>query len=213
MRHLPENNVLFHLFRQILGFSPLGDGRFEPLLKPTVELMLRLFLSGQFEEKEAGWEAGMSPAVEKALYWVKKRLDKQPSQKIQLREMASQASVSAQHLCRLFKKDLRIGPMECVRLLKIDQGGSLLERTRMSVKEISVRCGFENQFHFSKVFREVYGVPPQTYRAGYLDGSLLRPGAPIFRKYRYQRLMFNNIVPGAPRGFDLMPKRYRFKIK
>lgn len=208
VRQLPLENTLFQLFRQVLSFSPLNDNRYDPLLKPAVELMLRLYLCGRFDEREAGWEAGLSPAVEKVIQWVKRRVEKYPSRKIRLEEMASQASVSAQHLCRLFSKDLQIGPMECARLLRADQAGSLLERTHLSVKEISTRCGFENQFHFSKVFRSIYGIPPQAYRSGYLDGSF-KPGTPLFNKYRFQRILFNHGVQRLPEPFKLIPKRYR----
>ena len=209
-RQLPAENALFQLFRLIMSCSPLDDKRFEPFLKPTIEVMLRLYLCGNFEKREAGLDSGLSAPVEKVIQWVKGRVEKYPSKKIHLQEMASQASVSAQHLCLLFKKDLQIRPMECARLLRTDLAGSMLERTRLTIKEISIRCGFENPFHFSRVFRGIYGVPPQTYRKGYLDGTLFRPGSPLFRKHDFHRLLINN-GGGITRPFELLPKRYRFK--
>ncbi|MGH7739197.1 MAG: helix-turn-helix domain-containing protein [bacterium] len=214
MRVLPEQNILFALFEQVLRFSPLADGRFGPLLNPSVELMLRLYLSGNFEDVPSGWEAGLSPATERVIQWLKRSIEKNPDRKIRLEDMAREAAVSAQHLCRLFKKDLQIGPMECARLLRVETSGTLLERTRLSLKEIAQRCGFENPFHFSRVFKAVYGLPPQRYRAGFLKGTLFRPGSLVFRRYRHQWLLLNRRVdPIATESYRMLPKRYQVRMK
>jgi len=212
-RLLSPDSVLFRLFQQVLSFSPMSEPRFVPLLNPTVELMLRLYLRGPVENRETGWDAGLSPVVEKTILWLNRVMGSQPSRKFRSRDMARQASVSPQHLCRMFKKDLQIRPMECARLLKAEIAGSYLERSQLTVKEISNICGFENPFHFSKVFKDIYGIPPQAYRKGFLEGSLFRPGSPIFRKYRYQRVLINKIVQEVPRSLRQFPKRFRPKVK
>jgi AraC family transcriptional regulator len=211
-RRLPEDNILFRLFQEVLSYSPFSEERFEPLLNPAVELMLRLYLGGTFEAQEPGWQAGLSPPLERVIPWLKVSIEGQPSRKIGLSDMARQALVSPQHLCRLFKKELQIGPMECARLLRAEAAGTLLERSQLTVKEISDKCGFENPFHFSRVFKDVVGVPPMAYRKGFLEGQLFRPGSPVFSRYRYQRVMINRAVKTVDQAFRLAPKRYRTRI-
>ncbi len=214
MRRLPEKNILFELFEQVLRFSPLDDRRFAPLVKPFVELMLRLYLAGNFELREAGWQAGLSPVTEEVIQWLRQSMEKRPDKKIHLTEMAREAAVSPQHLCRLFKKDLQIGPMECARLLRAESAGTLLERTHLSLKEIAVRCGFENPFHFSRVFKTVYGLAPQNYREGFQKGTLFRPGSVVFSRYRLQRILLNRQIDPVPtRSYRILAKRYSLKIK
>jgi len=209
-RNLPPGHTLFQLFRQVLSYFPLRDEKFKPLLGPAVELMLRLYLAGTAEApREKSFDPGLSPAVEKVLPWLKEGLRNQPGRKIKLSEMARAASVSPQYLCRLFKKDLGIGPMECVRLLKTEYGGELLERSQLTVKEIAHRSGFENPFHFSRAFKEIYGLPPKTYREEFQKGSYIKPYSPVFRKYQFTRVLSIVSLKHQPESFQLMRKKYR----
>jgi AraC-like DNA-binding protein len=183
---------------------------YKPLLGPTLELMLRLYLCGSSNlPREGNFDPGLSPAVEKVLPWLKERVRNNPSRKISLSEMAHTASVSPQYLCRLFKKDLRIGPMECVRLVKVEYSCELLERSHLKVKEISNQSGFENPFHFSRVFKEIYGQSPKAYRDGFQKGSHIRPYSPLFRKYQLTRVLSIAPMRNHPLSFKLMGKKYR----
>lgn len=212
VRRLPPDHILLRLFAQVLALTPLGEERYRPVLGPTVELMLRYFLCGESGREEPPLEPGLSPAVEKALQWMKDRVREKPLGKIRLPEMARVAAVSPQYLCRLFRRELQVKPMECARLLKAEYGGVLLERSRLTVKEIAVLCGFENPFHFSRVFKEVYGIPPKAYREGFRGKRLVRPPSPIFRKQGFQRVLFNRLVMPLDASFRMMPKKYRSRF-
>ncbi len=213
-RRLPPENLFFHLFRQVLAFSPLSRGQYQPVLGPTVELMLRYYLyAGNPEPAGLEVEPGLSDGVERALYWLRDKVRDQPLRKIKLADMARAAFMSPQNLCRLFKKDLRIGPMECARLLKVEYGGGLLERSQLTIKEVANRIGFENPFHFSRVFKEVYGVPPQSYREGFKKKNWFRPTSPIFRNYQFQRIRVNSLLGPPALSFRLLPKKYRVRLK
>ena len=213
-RHLPPEHTLFHLFRQVLAFSPLSDKCYLPVLGPTVELILRYYLlPGKLDVSEAEAEPGLSGQVERALYWLREKVHNRPLKKIRLSDLARAAFTSPQNLCRLFRKDLQIRPMECARLLKIEYAGVFLERSQMTVKEVSNLCGFENPFHFSRLFKEVYGIPPQAYREGFKKKGLVRPASPIFRKYESQRIRFNNLLGPPAVSFQLLPKKYKMRLK
>jgi AraC-like DNA-binding protein len=209
-RDLPTGHTLFQLFRQVLSYFPLREKRFKPLLGPTLELMLRLYLWGSADlPLERNFDPGLSPAVEKILPWLKDRVRNNPAKKISLSEMAHMVSVSPQYLCRIFRKDLKIGPMECVRLLKTEVSCELLERSHLTVKEISNQSGFENPFHYSRVFKEIYGLSPKAYREGFQKGTHLRPYSPIFRKYQLTRVLSIASLKQQPPSFKLLGKKYR----
>jgi len=42
---------------------------------------------------------------------------------------------------------------------------SLLEQGDLSVKEVAYRLGFEDQYHFSRLFKKKTGIAPSQWRA------------------------------------------------
>ncbi|MGX1567894.1 helix-turn-helix domain-containing protein, partial [Streptomyces sp. NPDC055509] len=47
----------------------------------------------------------------------------------------------------------------------------LLEGTDLAVERVAAASGFASPFHFNRVFRERYGMPPGAYRTRYGDPS------------------------------------------
>lgn len=75
---------------------------------------------------------------------------------------------------REFKKIFHDSPARWVTKKRLERASALLENTTLSVAEICYDCGFENQAHFSKVFKEKKGLSPLRYRAkqrGYQPGT------------------------------------------
>ena len=61
--------------------------------------------------------------------------------------------------------------MEYLRRVRVQQARVLLEDVDLSIKEIARRVGFEDPFHFSKVFHRIDGLPPSLYREALLAGA------------------------------------------
>ncbi len=47
--------------------------------------------------------------------------------------------------------------------LKLTQSIHLLEQGNLLVKEVAEKVGFEDQYYFSKRFKEYFGVSPKNY--------------------------------------------------
>jgi AraC-like DNA-binding protein len=65
---------------------------------------------------------------------------------------------------REFKKKFNDTPANWVMKKRIFKATQLLQNTAMSITDISFECGFENQTHFSRVFRQRTGRPPLQFR-------------------------------------------------
>jgi transcriptional regulator GlxA family with amidase domain len=78
--------------------------------------------------------------------------------------IAQAAGLSSSHFSRLFRKWTGHSPMEHLTWLRIQRAKELLGDVHLSVKEVAVRCGFEDQYYFSRVFTRVDGLPPSHYR-------------------------------------------------
>lgn len=88
---------------------------------------------------------------------------------IDAESLAKLAGLSVAHFNRLFRKVLRLSPMEYVLSLRVQEAQRLLATTRMSLGEIAVATGFYDQSHFTKRFRKVVGMTPSSYRRGFRD--------------------------------------------
>jgi AraC family transcriptional regulator len=82
-----------------------------------------------------------------------------------LSALAEIAGMNLYHFSRLFKQSTGFSPHRYVLEQRIRRGQQLLRTSDMTVLEASVRSGFADQGHFTKVFRRFAGVTPTEYRA------------------------------------------------
>ena len=85
---------------------------------------------------------------------------------IDLDELAMYVSVSRRQLERLFQKYLNCSPSRYYLKLRLIRARQLLKQTPMSIIELASVCGFMSTPHFSKCYREYFGVPPSNERLG-----------------------------------------------
>ncbi|MFC0267239.1 choline metabolism transcriptional regulator GbdR [Kushneria aurantia] len=90
---------------------------------------------------------------------------------IELDELARYVSVSRRQLERLFQKYLHCTPSRYYLKLRLVRARQLLKQTSLSIIEVAAVCGFVSTPHFSKCYREYFGVPPRDERSGRSSGS------------------------------------------
>ena len=81
-----------------------------------------------------------------------------------LADFAKLACVSVPTFKREFRKVFKDAPARWVLKKKLDQAAALLANSDLPITEITMECGFENQTHFSRVFRKQYGAAPSQWR-------------------------------------------------
>ena len=177
-----DADILRPLFRYLLRAHLLAEPLRSSLLRPTLELMLKAFITGCFSLATEP-QVELPPPVEKAMDFIRRATFYEAPQAVCLADLASAAHVTPEHLCRLFRKSLQLGPLECVRLARLHLASTLLERSALTVKEVSDAAGFATPYHFSRVFRQTYGIPPRHYRRVVADGVPVAPN-PIVRLLR-----------------------------
>lgn len=82
-----------------------------------------------------------------------------------LEEYAKLACKSVPTFKREFKKIFNDTPAKWVMKKRMALATELLENTRLSISEITFECGFENQTHFSRIFKEKVGMSPLKFRS------------------------------------------------
>jgi len=85
--------------------------------------------------------------------------------KLSMAEYAKLTCKSVPTFKRDFKKIFKDTPAKWVLKKRLNLATELLQNSSSSIGEISFECGFENQTHFSRVFKEKFGVSPLQFRS------------------------------------------------
>lgn len=88
-------------------------------------------------------------------------------QKITIPELAALINVSPEYFCRFFKQHTGITAIEYLHQLRIERAVNLLLNTDLSVLDVSLQVGFDDQSYFSKKFKLLKGVTPAKFRKQY----------------------------------------------
>ena len=88
----------------------------------------------------------------------------QPDTVTDVDEMAKRLGMSRSGFQHLYKKMFGVSVMTDVISSRIQKAKRLLSATNLTVKEISVRCGYTNEYSFMRQFREKEGKTPTEFR-------------------------------------------------
>jgi len=80
-----------------------------------------------------------------------------------LADAARVCGLSAVHLSRLFRRFAAESPHAFVSRLKMNHAAELLARGNFPVKAAAAEVGFDDPYHFSRVFKRVHGMAPSRF--------------------------------------------------
>ena len=169
-----NNNFRFQ-FEDILQLSRSSDSA----LRESARYLLQSFLWRWFvrplpqaqgkQDQALGTEASTERKsrvhVEKALLLMEKSV----RENLKVEDLAWKLGLSEEHFIRIFREQVRMTPHQYFTRLKVEGASGLLISTDKAVGEISDWFGFENQFHFSRIFKKCTGMSPLDYRKTYFQ--------------------------------------------
>lgn len=79
------------------------------------------------------------------------------------------SGISQRQLDRLFRRFVRQSPALYYRDIRLDRARGLVTQTEMPLSEVAVASGFSGQVHFSRAYRERFGIAPRRDR---LEGRI-----------------------------------------
>jgi AraC-like DNA-binding protein len=82
------------------------------------------------------------------------------AQPIRVSAMAAALGLSRSHFSRNFQKLAGRSPQQHVLRHRLEQARALLADRSLRVVDVAQRCGFSSAAHFSRAFRQAYGVSP-----------------------------------------------------
>ena len=100
-------------------------------------------------------------------------MDRAYAEPLDVRAVAAVAHVSEAHFIRTFRAVFGETPHRYLQRRRVERSMFLLRETDRSVTDICLDVGFTSLGTFSRMFREIVGEAPSTYRLGH--GPIVAP--------------------------------------
>jgi AraC family transcriptional regulator len=95
---------------------------------------------------------------------VKEMLNDCIDNNMSLSRLSEETGVHPVHLSREFPRYFQMGFGDYVRHARLEHSRVLLAERKLSITEISFQCGFSDQSHYIRSFRQTYHITPLQYR-------------------------------------------------
>lgn len=122
-----------------------------------LDLVLKLTESAQKRRKEMP-----APLFSSVLAAIDARL----GSSVSVDELAREQGMTREHFSRLFLRETGLSPHQYIMRQKIRLACHLLRTTPLACKVIAERIGDPSPAHFSRLFRQLTGTTPKTFREG-----------------------------------------------
>lgn len=83
---------------------------------------------------------------------------------ITIEDIASVCGLNRTYFGKIFKEALGKTPQEFLVNYRMLKAAELLKLTHLSIGDIGITVGYANQMHFSRAFKNCYGVSPREWR-------------------------------------------------
>jgi AraC-like DNA-binding protein len=95
---------------------------------------------------------------------VREFIDASLDSTIRLRDCASKARLSASYFSHAFKATFGTTVCRYIRRRRIERAQQLMLLSKEPLSQIALTCGFADQAHYCRVFRDVVGLSPNAWR-------------------------------------------------
>ena len=164
-----EEGAVQFIFEEIFKMSNTEN----ELLKKSAELLMegllyRIFGGNSGKSEGVNLNAHEASAVNAGhISRAMKIMENRIYENLKIEEIAFEMGISCEHFIRIFRQKRNIRPMQYFYRLKTKAAAAMICNTILSMGDISKKFSFENQFHFSRIFKKCTGLCPSEYRKMY----------------------------------------------
>ena len=83
---------------------------------------------------------------------------------ISVEDIADFCNINRSYLNRLFKESTGKTLQNFLMYYRMNRAAELLKVSELTVNEIGKRCGYQNQLHFSRAFKTIFGLSPMQWK-------------------------------------------------
>ncbi len=151
--HIGKYEELLILYKE-LNFEWLKKGEGYELKARAILLMILHYYFKLLYFKNNNINIDMR--IQKAVNHVLSNLEKQ----IEVEELASLSGLTTAYFGTLFKKYVGLSVKEYINRMKVNNAENILLSGEFTVQEAAFKCGFDDIFYFSKLFKKIKGFSP-----------------------------------------------------
>lgn len=173
-----KNNTLW-LLAIILRSASESDNSMEQVLDTDIDIINRLNDTNSLSEIQDLTESlvstisknmlssiykGHSQVIIRALRYINRNY----KDKISLKDIEKELNINPSYFSTLFKQEMGVTFTDYLNTLKVQYACTLLENTNLSIIDISLSAGFDDQSYFTKVFKRIKGTTPKTWKTNHI---------------------------------------------
>lgn len=132
------------------------------LIQMLMLLMREVIESPKIVQKGCNFETySKSYAVKRIINYLMENYE----HKISLDQIAHNMYLSPVYISKIFKEETGESPINYLIKIRLEKAKEILtEREGGSIKNIANEIGYDDVYHFSKLFKKYFGISPQNYR-------------------------------------------------
>jgi AraC-like DNA-binding protein len=167
LRHKPgvsvDDPVVRHLLQALLP-AVSSPQEADPLFLDHVALALTAHLASVYGAISS------SPTIQRGRLapWQERRakdlMMSSLGQEISLKSLAGECGLSVRHFARGFRLAVGVPPHRWLMERRVERAKELLETRALPLTDIASFCGFADQSHFTRVFKNMVGKSPGSWR-------------------------------------------------
>jgi AraC-like DNA-binding protein len=151
-------NVLALLFDELISAGLHGGRRGEKLCVTLLECLAQKIIL------EAAPLAGAETLAFSTYQQCRAHIERNFLKLRTLEQVAGECHTNNAYLCRLFRRYDHQTPYQFLLRLKMNHAAERLQSPGALVKQVAEETGFTDPFHFSRVFKSVLGLAPDSFR-------------------------------------------------
>lgn len=140
-------------------------GRYFMIKSYLIQMLCLLYREQQAAPKPGRGYVFQSTNKEYIINEIIRYMEEHYREKISLEQIAENMYLSTFYISKLFKSETGDTPINYLIQLRLEKAKEILDtHPEQSIQQISVSVGYDDAYHFSKLFKKHYGISPLYYR-------------------------------------------------
>ncbi len=162
-RRIPASSRAVAILQQMLREQEQTDDYAGDALISLLQLLLLTLLRESAEQTVQEQAAQCLNSENQVIRRAQQYIAAHVTEKLTVPVIAQAVQVSASYLTALFHRHLQIPPGEYIRRIKLEKSRQMIRQGQMNFTEIAESLQYSTIHHFSRQFKQMFGMTPSEY--------------------------------------------------